>query len=162
MDWWFDIWILFWKLTGLIREEVGIILSFTVWLLNGCSLSMVPSQLVLLGASSIQKLTKMLLWLSVILFSMANTVVIHFLWLCCSTVSYVLCFPELSLHRDDEVVPWPSTHPLHPVMWGENPNSQAVLHQIQEYVQMLFIQISVSPRSLKLLNERMSILVRTE
>lgn len=45
--------------------------------------------------------------------------------------SYVLCFPEHSLHRDDEVVPWPSTHPLHPVMWGRS-QLQVFLHPTQE------------------------------
>lgn len=70
--------------------------------------------------------TQMFLWQSAMSFSMAKAVVIHFLvaslldW-----CLYVLCFPDHSLHGDDEVVPWPSTHPLHPVMWGKHQNSQA-------------------------------------
>lgn len=95
---------------------------------------------------------------------------------------YVFCFPEYSLHRDDEVVPWTSTHSLHPVMWGKSQNSQAALHQTQEYFcsfNLLFVhlsikralkaniayssfQISVSPRPLRLLNEWKSILITAD
>lgn len=54
-----------------------------------------------------------------------NAAFIHFLFLHCWTCVCVRCFPEHRLHGDDEVVPWPTTHPLHSVMWGKSQSNLA-------------------------------------
>lgn len=77
--------------------------------------SMLLHQLRILKPTSI----KFLLWVSVLFPWWRKWLSIYY---SCNAqpLSFCTYFPEHCLYRDDEVVPWPSTNPLYPIMWGKS------------------------------------------
>lgn len=144
--WWFNILILTWELMWSARRLV--LPSIYGNLTDGHFKSMVPFQLAQLWSlKHTNTPIKMLLWHGVILFSMANTVVIHFLWLYCSTVVR-MCFVFQSIVCTGMMKWYPDPQHIHCIQSCEvrAQTAKQPWFKYRSMMKMLFIPKSVSPR----------------